>query len=862
MMSGPPTITATSTNNPAKQSWDKFIGLIGRDPDLVKGWSGDVISKVVLSRTDLDPLEQADVLDYWKSLQAPPPVPQGGSSTAPSQGQVGPIVDQGVAATTFFNMFINGVADSSVQHLLQTLFAQIPLVDVNQFSLYSNHFVRNIPFRSGRFNMLHSEIKHLSKEATVALAHADVHESDDTPLVVLLGVSGAGKTRTAYEIAKERYTVYFEATTVHSTDLTAATKEMKEQELRIPPPEDPVQIAASRDRFEACCAQITNCLILARILTLLLLYGSKKVTTPTDWLLVQLNGGGTMSANIFNKLVGQFNQFSNVLQAALATWQVFFGQKMTIITDEAHLLLHELPGAFRRPSYKTRSLDETYSPNKGVKPSQSRSFLSFWITSLCALPILPIVCGTALRLRHLELIRSAAGRTEKLPIVVKDFPYLDQGKVEDILHFHLDLVGIPDTEVKRIASELTGRPRTLYEFIRRVATTSATCELHTPASWCDLLNEELRVFCALMTESVSSPVSFRYFFEDLITPVQDIIPIAYSKEGGGIGNVIEDIASMLFQTLSKHQVKFEFHSERDFVNTGLCMLCDVENETGICTIMEPWVIQAAMHFFNSHGVDVATKAIDDLLFSSTIPSPQVFGTLFDYRIALTILSHWKGQQVLDNPLFASVKDVEWLQGITLSAIGLRDDRVSPVSTYEHYVNSNFPVRGHKRSRNNNKKGQRDPAYYNHVYMATDRNKNDLIFPLSRGTEVVSVLILGNKISLFEHTKNKQKFSTIVAKSQTLDDVLDVSVSTSDHQNNILQTESQYDLKNRVHGGYIVAHVEFPKTDGVKPGCNVGQGKIVFEVNESNLADFLCDTTFVERLHKHIAYLKTLRREFL
>jgi hypothetical protein len=70
--------------------------------------------------------------------------------------------------------------------------------------------------------------------------------------------------------------------------------------------------------------------------------------------------------------------------------------------------------------------------------------------------------------------------------------------------------------------------------------------------------------------------------------------------------------------------------------------------------MEPWVIQAAMNFFNAHGVDVATKSIDSLLFSNTT-SPQVFGTLFDYRIALTLLSRWKGQQVLENPVFAAAK---------------------------------------------------------------------------------------------------------------------------------------------------------------------------------------------------------------
>ncbi len=357
-------------------------------------------------------------------------------------------------------MFINRVADNSVQHLLITLFSQVLLlVDVKRFESYGNCFVHGIPSRSGVFNMLHSKIEHQSKEVTAALFDADrVDDPDDIPLVVMLGVSGAGKTRTAYDIAKQRFTVYFEATTIHSSDLTAAIKEMEKLELRIPPPKDTLQIGKSHDIFETDCELITHRLVLARVLTLLLLLGSGKVTSPEDWLLVQLNGGETMLVNIFSKLRDLItdDKLPAVLKSALVIFKYLFGNKLVVITDEAHILIGKMRGAFRRPSHLLRSPDEIYSPNEGIMPSQSRPFLSFWLTSLCALPIVPIVCGTALRLRHLELIRSAAGRLDRIPRVVKDFPYLDQRMVETILHFHLDLTGIPEMEVKRIANELTG----------------------------------------------------------------------------------------------------------------------------------------------------------------------------------------------------------------------------------------------------------------------------------------------------------------------------------------------------------------------------------------------------------------------
>ncbi len=66
------------------------------------------------------------------------------------------------------------------------------------------------------------------------------------------------------------------------------------------------------------------------------------------------------------------------------------------------------------------------------------------------------------------------------------------------------------------------------------------------------------------------------------------------------------------------------------------------------------MLQAAINFFNDHGVNPATDAIDKLLFSEPV-SLHVFGALFDYRIALTILSRWKGQEVVNNTVFAGLK---------------------------------------------------------------------------------------------------------------------------------------------------------------------------------------------------------------
>lgn len=375
------------------------------------------------------------------------------------------VVYQDPVATEKFNSFIPRLASlaadaSTIQNLLVSLFSRVQLsADIKHFESYANQLVREIPSRSGQFNMMHSQIRDKSKEMENAVAQADtIEDPDDIPVIVLLGVSGAGKTRTVYDVAKERYAVYFETGTIHSTDLRTATREMMAENLKIPTPTNLMQIAESQDTFEVACEQIAARLTLARVLTLLLLHASGKVTSPSDWLLAQLSCGGEVSLIVFHQLVDLLpaTSYQTALHTSLKICRGIFPQKLTVITDEAHLLLHEMAGAFRRPSHRKYSMADLYSPGKGMKAKQRRAFLSFWLTFVCSLPVLPIVCGTTLRLLDLELIKPATGQANKVPTVVKDFPYLDQKRAEFILQFHLDLTGISDEEVSLMAYELTG----------------------------------------------------------------------------------------------------------------------------------------------------------------------------------------------------------------------------------------------------------------------------------------------------------------------------------------------------------------------------------------------------------------------
>jgi hypothetical protein len=68
-----------------------------------------------------------------------------------------------------------------------------------------------------------------------------------------------------------------------------------------------------------------------------------------------------------------------------------------------------------------------------------------------------MVCGTALHLRNLELIKSVAGSTNMQPHIFTFFSTLNKDDITKVLYHFLDLSGIPKEQVQKIARELIGK---------------------------------------------------------------------------------------------------------------------------------------------------------------------------------------------------------------------------------------------------------------------------------------------------------------------------------------------------------------------------------------------------------------------
>ena len=63
--------------------------------------------------------------------------------------------------------------------------------------------------------------------------------------------------------------------------------------------------------------------------------------------------------------------------------------------------------------------------------------------------------------------------------------------------------------------------------------------------------------------------------------------------------------------------------------------------------------------------------------------------------------------------------------------------------------------------------------------------------------------------------------------------------------------------------FIIVYIEFPKADNQDPGLTISEkGVVHLQVDQTNLAAFLGDATFVKRLHAKIEKVNLVRKEIL
>ena len=398
--------------------------------------------------------------------------------------------------------------------------------------------------------------------------------------VVLIGVSGSGKSRTCYDLCRgHRYCIYLDWT--HHSDLEHLLEALVETKV----PAD-FSITEDTKSFQRRVELITRRMLLCRLMALKVSIEHAKYLgehfTPDNFF--QLQQLSNMKRHCpFLKIAEQLYELSesDIVNETNRLFDWANAMDICIILDEVHELLKVLPGAFHS------SIVVSVDPETG-RYIEPRSFFSFMASFLRQEHLQSVWAGTHLRIADISRIFSARPGSNECPIVFTKFNFLTPRVIRKLLD---EWVVISDTKLKiRISNELQGRPRLFVGFIDRLA-----WDMSSQASD-ECLVDIFDAYLYSVTFDLGNKFSLYNFWRgarnmDIREFVNNdtVVPPRVS-----VLSLLEDLllTSYTIDT-SKERQMYLYES---LVSTALVMLGPVDNEPGL--LCEPAVMKAGERFLS------------------------------------------------------------------------------------------------------------------------------------------------------------------------------------------------------------------------------------------------------------------------
>jgi hypothetical protein len=275
--------------------------------------------------------------------------------------------------------------------------------------------------------------------------------------VVLVGVSGSGKSRTCYDICRrDRFCLYLDW--ANDPDLESLVASLAQLEI-------PQKFFKSpqTDSFLHQVNLLTMQMIMSRLIVLKLKLNDANQFTPDDFF--QLQQYSSRIDCVFSRILELVKQLPDYILIEKCTELIVWATRTTrfcVVLDEVHVLLQVLDGAF----HSSTEPSVNQETGKYVAP---RSYFSFMASFMRRHSIQTVWAGTHLRIGDISRIFSArAASADTGPLVFKDFNFLHSSLIQRLLDEWLAVV-INEQLRNRISSELQGRPRIFIGFIALLA---------------------------------------------------------------------------------------------------------------------------------------------------------------------------------------------------------------------------------------------------------------------------------------------------------------------------------------------------------------------------------------------------------
>ncbi|CAB5365005.1 unnamed protein product [Rhizophagus irregularis] len=265
-------------------------------------------------------------------------------------------------------------------------------------------------------------------------------------IMIVLGTSGSGKTRTLIELLCKKYGIYF----------TGLVKENPGSgDLRMMIDHIFPRLKESLPKNDLYATRYSKCLLFARIYTLNYILENYGKINPCNWAILQLCPTVFFDYDIFEEITSEFRKISEQyldenLRKLIRNISLLVNQKrLPVILDEAQELIDRFQNKFTSTTDKDKS-----------RPLYSLVIRAFTISGICVIP-----SGTGLTMKSVlditgsHAMKGATWNNEDLIVIKNEF-----GSTKMLRNF-LSKFGFPFDDHQDIMRWFVGRVRFATTFV-------------------------------------------------------------------------------------------------------------------------------------------------------------------------------------------------------------------------------------------------------------------------------------------------------------------------------------------------------------------------------------------------------------
>ncbi|ORY37260.1 hypothetical protein BCR33DRAFT_683173 [Rhizoclosmatium globosum] len=434
--------------------------------------------------------------------------------------------------------------------------------------------------------------------------------------IILIGVSGCGKTRTCFDYARHEWCIYFDCT--KDADLVTLISQL---EAKIPI----IKTEINQERFESVSKKCIRALIGTRMLVLSLLLQHNPNLQKFEWLCFQQSRRTQL---IFEDIYTQFATFPAeiVLELFNSMKRKFNGR---VIFDESQYLLTILKFDYRSSKPDQRLI----SNNMVIYP---RSLFSFMAECVSNFGLKSIWCGTHMRIRNMDLIFSAAGGKPSVSDihVFTKFTYLNPSQIYSLCSKWIQDKVFQQyrNEFETISQFLQGRPRFFTSFLSKLILSNNVAQSF------DLYRREMTTDFGTSVLHTSPYYFWKERCSDVIEPIIGDHDVTFNSKKLVSGILLKLCVASMFGNGSS----IPFKEDLDLVSTSLVMV-DFNHEAWKASMAEPIVLSAAMNFLSNMDPEALQMYFANQIFAPLTPlnlTPQERGHWMELIISVRFMQVW------------------------------------------------------------------------------------------------------------------------------------------------------------------------------------------------------------------------------